>query len=76
VRLGRQVHDAIGLVLVEQPLDLCGVADIDLSEVVPRAIGHIGQRFQVARVGELIDVDNGVVGLAEELPVAGSRRTQ
>ena len=40
VRLGRQVHDGVGAMLLEDPGDLRGVADVDLLEVVAGVIGE------------------------------------
>ena len=67
VRLGGQVHHGVGLMLLEDPGDLRGVADVDMLEVVAGVVPGLGQRGEVAGVGQLVDVDDLGLGLANEL---------
>ncbi len=71
VRLGGEVHHRVGLVLLENAADLVGVANIDVLEVIAGAVAGLGERFEVAGVGQLVDVDDLVVGFADQLPDHG-----
>lgn len=63
---GGQVHDGIGLVLGKDAVEFCAVANIDLLKRVARAGAALGQRGQVARVGQLIDIDDAVARVAND----------
>src|SRR6185312_7910155 len=67
VRLRRQVHHGVGAMLLEDPGDLRGVADVDLFEVVAGVVPGLGQRGEVAGIRQLVDVDDLGLGLADEL---------
>jgi len=73
VRLGRQVHDGVGAMLLEDAGDLRGVANVDLLEVMARVVARLGQRGEVAGIRQLVDVHDLDVGLADQL--ADDRRT-
>ncbi len=64
---GGQVHDGIGLVLGKDTVQLGAVANIDLLKRVARAGAALGQRGQVARVGQLIDIDDAVARVANDV---------
>ena len=55
--LGGKVDDVIEIVLCEQALDQLLVADIALHEHMAGVALHILQVFQIARVGQLIQID-------------------
>ena len=65
--LGGQMHHRVGLVAVEEPLQLGGVADVDLLEGVARVALGPRQGGQVGRVGQLVDVDDEGVGFGKKL---------
>ena len=67
VRLGRQVHDRVGAMLLEDPGDLGGVADVDPLEVVAGVFAGLGERGEVAGIRQLVDVDDLGVRLADQL---------
>ena len=68
---GGQVHDGIGLVLGKDAVEFCAVANIDLLKRVARAGAALGQRGQVARVGQLIDIDDAVARVANDVAHQG-----
>lgn len=68
---GGQVHDGIGLVLGKDTVQLGAVANIDLLKRVARAGAALGQRGQVARVGQLIDIDDAVARVANDVAHQG-----
>ncbi len=68
VALGGEVKHARRAVRGEEPRDLVGVADVHLFERVARIACDRRQRGEVARVGQLVDVDDGVVGVLDEVP--------
>ena len=43
------------------------MANINLPEMVAVRMGYIGQRFQVACIGQFINVDNGVGCMANNM---------
>jgi hypothetical protein len=67
VRLGREVQHAGGAVPGEQCAHARRVRDVGLLEVVARRRLHLAQRVEVPGVRQLVDVDDGVLGLAHEL---------
>ncbi len=58
VALGRQVHHGIRLMLGKHPIQFGAVADIHLLKGITFTVCDTGQGFQVARIGEFIEVDN------------------
>ncbi|MOA37532.1 hypothetical protein D3C78_1591310 [compost metagenome] len=66
------MHHGIGLVLAENALDCGALADIHLLEGIPRAGTGFGQGLEVASVGQLVEVDHIVCGVADD--VANDRR--
>jgi hypothetical protein len=67
------VHDGVRLVLTKNAVELDAVADIDVLEGVALAVADFGQGFEVAGVGELVEVDHAVGGVAND--VTDNRRT-
>ena len=65
VRLGRKIDDGAGLVLGEQPGDELEIADVALDEVVARVAAQGCEVFEVAGVGERVEVDDGFIGLRQ-----------
>ena len=72
VALGGEMQHGVGLDLVEDLVDRGAVADVDLEMGVPVAGARLGQRLQIAGVGELVDVGDMPVGVADD--VADDRR--
>lgn len=66
VAFGGQVHDDVWLVLGQGVIHGFGVADVGLDEGVAGVVGYGFQGFEVAGVGEFVDVDYGVVGVVDE----------
>ena len=64
VALGGKVDHAVGLVAVKEVVNGQGVADVDALKAVVRGLGHVGQVFEVAGVGQGVDVDNRVLRVA------------
>ena len=63
VALGRQVDDAVYAVLRHQRLDGPVVADVGLHEHVVLLVLHVLQVGQVAGVGQLVQVDDTILGV-------------
>ena len=59
------MNHGVGPVLAEDAGDLIGVADVDQLEPVAGAVGGLGERFEVAGVRQLVDVDDLVVGVPD-----------
>ena len=62
---GGKVQDGPRLVLRQQAGDQLGIPNITLHEDVPRVALQRCQRFQVAGIGQLVEVDDGLVGLGQ-----------
>ena len=62
---GRKVHDGAGLVFGQQLVQQCTIADITLHEDVAFIALHAVQIVQIACVGELIQIDHGLLGAIE-----------
>lgn len=71
MRLRRQVNHRLGLVLRKNPTQLAAIADINLLESVPIAPGNLGNRVQIARISQLVDVNDGVIRLADDVANEG-----
>ncbi len=73
MRFGRQVHDGIGLVFFEHPIHVVAVADIDMLKGVALALIGRLQRLEVACIGQLVDVNDGIGCVGNDVP--DDRRT-
>jgi hypothetical protein len=71
VGLGGQVHHRIRLQPCEQFVQRRLVADVHLTEPITRRVGHIGQRLEIAGVGQFVDVDHFAFGLFDQKPHHG-----
>ncbi|MCY1398211.1 hypothetical protein D9M71_132370 [compost metagenome] len=67
MRFGGQVHHRSGAELGEYLVQSRYIADICLIEVIARRAVHIGQRLQVAGIGELVDVGDLVIGILDQV---------
>ena len=65
VRFGGKIDNGAGLVLGEQFGDEVEVADVTLDEGVARVSLERGEVFEVAGVGQRIEVDDGLVGMGQ-----------
>ena len=63
---GREVHHPVWLEVGEEFRDRRGIADIGLRKLVARVLCEIVERMRVSRVGELIDVEHGVLCCGDE----------
>ncbi len=61
------VHHDIRLVQGKHPIQFRVVADIHLFKGITFTVCDTGQGFQVTRIGEFIEVDNGVVGIPNDM---------
>ena len=66
VRFGGEMDDGAGAVPIEAIADGEDVADVDVLEVVPRVVGGGAERLEVTGVGELVDVHDAVIRVAEQ----------
>ena len=66
VRLRGEVHDAGGPVLLEHVAHRGRVADVGLHEFIVRLVADGRQRFQIAGVRQLVDVDHGIATTANQ----------
>jgi hypothetical protein len=71
MRLGRQMHDGVGLVLVEHALHLLRIADVDLLEEVARIIQQARQRTEIPGIGQFVHVNHRDIRLSQKLPNHG-----
>jgi hypothetical protein len=62
MRLGGEVEDGGGLVLGEDAGEEGGVGDVAVNEDVAGVGLEVGQVFGIARVGEGVEIDDGVAG--------------
>ena len=53
------MHDRVWLVLGEDCAERCGIAQIDLLKGVVRMAVEVSERLGIARIGQLIEVDDG-----------------
>ena len=60
------MHDAIRLVLRKDCAERCGIAQIDLLERVIRIAVEVGKRLGVARIRELVEIDDRFAFLFNE----------
>jgi len=67
VAFGGQVHDGVWLVLGQYAIYFGSVADVDLFESVAFAIAHFREAFEVAGVGEFVEVDHFVLGVLDDV---------
>ncbi|CWO36326.1 Uncharacterised protein [Neisseria meningitidis] len=63
----RQVHHGIGPVLCEYAVEFGAVANVHLLESIAGIIGNVGQRFEIARVGQFVEVDDGILGVLNDM---------
>ncbi|MNH33130.1 hypothetical protein D3C79_936210 [compost metagenome] len=67
------MHHGIGLMRGKHPVQLDTVADIHLLEHIAIAGRDFGQGLQIARIGEFIEVDDGILRITDD--VAHNGRT-
>lgn len=65
--LGREIHDRGGLVLLEQLAERGSLANALLLECITRIGLGVGDRLEVRRISQLVDVDDARVRVAEEM---------
>ena len=57
----RKVQHGAWFVLGQQLIDQCTITDVALYEDMPWVFGERGQIVPITRVGELIEIDHGLV---------------
>ena len=57
MRFGGQMHDRIGAVGDEHPVERGAVADIGLLKMIARAFGDVGDVLKTGRVGQRVEID-------------------
>ena len=67
VALGGEMHDDVGLVILEDAAERAGIADVGVFEAVARVVGDTGQIVEVAGVGQLVEVQDLVIGVGDEV---------
>ena len=60
---GREVHDDIGLLLFKDTVNGLAVADVGLAEAEIVLLKDGGQSRKIARIGQLVDADDTVLGV-------------
>jgi hypothetical protein len=66
VRLGGEVDHAGRPVGDEQLVQCRAVADVGVAEHMARVAGQVRERFEVAGVGQLVDVDDAPVAFGDQ----------
>ncbi|EJU76472.1 hypothetical protein NMEN3001_2097 [Neisseria meningitidis NM3001] len=61
------MHHRIWPVLREYAVEFGAVADIHLLKSIAGIIGNVGQRFEIARVGQFVEVDDGILGVSDNM---------
>ena len=57
----REVDDAVHLFLLHQAIEGVEVADVHLHELVVRFVFHIFQIGQIARIRQLVQIDDAIL---------------
>jgi hypothetical protein len=70
---GGQMHHRARPMLGEDARERRGVANIGLLEDMPRIVTRRAKRFQIAGIGQLVEIDDGFAGLGNKL--ANNRRS-
>ena len=63
MRLGGEVDNTIVALLLEQAVDEFRIHDVALHETVVRLLVNVGQVFEIACVGELVEIVNFHIGV-------------
>ena len=66
VALRREVDDDVGMLLLEEFVDRLAIADVRLHEAEVGVIHHAPERGQIARIGELIQTHDAIIGILFE----------
>lgn len=64
---GSQVHDGIWLVLDQYAVYFSAVANVDLLESVALIVAYFHQAFEIAGVGEFVEVDHFIFGVVDDV---------
>ena len=68
----RKIEDGIGLVVAQQPAYQFRIAHIAMHKNVGRIVMQCGKIFQIARVGQLVKIDDALPALASLQNIAGA----
>ncbi len=66
VTLGGEIDDGLDLMLVDQSLHQGSVADVSVDEDVVLVLDELGEVLEVARVGQLVEIDQQAVRMLRE----------
>ena len=66
MRLGREMGNGVRTVVGKYRLDGRTVADVGAHEPVARIVRDRTQRFERARIGKLVEVEDAVLGFADQ----------
>src|SRR6476646_3569900 len=58
VAFGSEMQHRVGLVLTENPIQCCAIADIGVLEYIARMVSDDGERLWICGVGELVNIDH------------------
>ena len=59
----RQMDDAVNLLILHQLVERIEVADVHLHKLIVRFVLHILQVGEVARISQLVQIDDFVLGI-------------
>ena len=67
----RKMHDRVGIEAAQQIGDRAAVADIGAAETITRTVLDAGERGEIAGIGQFVDDEHLVLGVADEMPHQG-----
>src|SRR5215213_4417995 len=65
--LCREMHHGLGLEAFEQLAHFRAIRDIGASERVTRVVRHGHKRVEIARIGQLVDHENLMLGISDDV---------
>src|SRR5271157_5981191 len=68
---GGEMNHAVGAEILEDRIDFVAIADVGLGEMIAGTIGDRRQRLEIARIGELVDVENDMFGFIDQETAQG-----
>ena len=66
--LRRQMHDGIGIEASKRFGDGRTIADVGAAETKARMVLHRSERGEIAGIGQLVDDEHVVLGVADQMP--------
>ncbi|MNL18463.1 hypothetical protein D3C87_1396080 [compost metagenome] len=65
------MHDGVRLETVQHSTDRRLINDVGLNEFIASVTGNAGQRFEIAGVGQLVQIEHFVTGVSNQLSNQG-----